>query len=202
MSPKDFHPTKVQLIEVAVKFLDENRGQRPTVDEVLAISGISRGSLYHHFADYEELIQEAELVQFSRFVEVTSTQMSGLLGSVHSPAELRDALFAITVATQSNNGAKSRLLRSRIIGDAEHNIEFQKKLQVEVDRLTDTLEVLIQAAIDKGWFKKTYPARVIAVFIQAYTLGKVLNDLSANKVAEADWNTLINNIIADQFINL
>jgi hypothetical protein len=39
------------------------------------------------------------------------------------------------------------------------------------------------------------------LFIQAYTFGLVLNDLSDNKVTYDHWVTLINQIINEVFIN-
>ena len=202
MKTKAVHPTKQRLLDTVVEILYAREGARPTVDEVLEQAKVSRGSLYHHFGDFDHLIEDAQISQFSRFVDVTASRMGDLLETVKTPTELKDALFAITVATQSDQGAKSRLLRSRLIGESEYNPQFKAKLQLEVDRLTETLESLIQAAMDRSWFKPTYPARVIAVFIQAYTLGKVLNDLSLNKVAEDDWNKLINDIIESFFINI
>ena len=202
MKTKALHPTKQRLLDTVVEILYTREGARPTVDEVLEKSQVSRGSLYHHFGDFDHLIEDAQVFQFSKFVDVSANRMGELLETVKSPLELRDALFAITISTQSNQGSKSRLLRARLIGESEYNPQFKAKLQLEADRLTDTLETLIQAAIDRSWFKPNYPARVIAVFIQAYTLGKVLNDLSLNKVAEDDWNKLINDIIESFFINI
>lgn len=202
MKTKKLHATKQRLLDTVVEILYAKEGARPTVDEVLDKAQVSRGSLYHHFGDFDHLIEDAQIVQFSKFVDATADRMRGLLETVKTPSELKDALFAITLATQSNQGAKSRLLRARLIGETEYNPQFKAKLQLEVDRLTETLENLIQAAIDRSWFRPTYPARVIAVFIQAYTLGKILNDLSLDQVSEDDWNKLINDIIEGFFINL
>lgn len=201
MTQPVLHPTKQLLITAAVELLDANPGERVLVDDVLAHSQISRGSLYHHFSDFNDLVEAALLVQFTRFVDAGALWMTSLLGSVTSASELRQALFAITVESQSDKYAASRLLRTRILGEADGNEGFKAKLQGEVDRLTDTLADLIQEAINRGWFRDRFDARTIALFIQAYSLGKVLNDVSAEKVSEDQWNLLINSIICDLFIN-
>jgi len=46
------HPTKVALIEVVKEMIAEFGADGFTVEMVLAESGISRGSLYHHFEDF------------------------------------------------------------------------------------------------------------------------------------------------------
>ena len=43
------HPTKVALLEVVKGMIAEYGADGFTVEMVLAESGISRGSLYHHF---------------------------------------------------------------------------------------------------------------------------------------------------------
>jgi hypothetical protein len=42
---------------------------------------------------------------------------------------------------------------------------------------------------------------VFAVFIQAYSLGRVVDDFTYDPIAELDWNTLINDIVIKYLIN-
>ena len=71
------------------------------------------------------------------------------------------------------------------------------------DKKTDTIEV---SKLD-GRFRKILlheglqEPRAIALFIQAYTFGLVLNDLSGNKVKYEDWVSLINQVISEVFLN-
>ena len=51
------HPTKTHLIETAVALLEEKMPHEIAVDEILEKSGISKGSLYHHFEDLAELLE-------------------------------------------------------------------------------------------------------------------------------------------------
>ena len=49
------HPTKSLLISTTVKLLGTRLPGEIAVDEILDASGISKGSLYHHFEDLGEL---------------------------------------------------------------------------------------------------------------------------------------------------
>ena len=60
------HPTRTKLIQTTVTLLDEFRPAEITVDMILHESEISKGSLYHHFQDVEELFEAAEI---SRFID-------------------------------------------------------------------------------------------------------------------------------------
>ncbi|MFZ9750906.1 MAG: TetR/AcrR family transcriptional regulator, partial [Candidatus Nanopelagicales bacterium] len=58
------HPTRQKLIETTVSLLDTLRPAEITVEMILQQSGISKGSLYHHFEDVEELFEAAEISRF------------------------------------------------------------------------------------------------------------------------------------------
>ncbi len=55
------HPTKEELIQTVVVLLEGTTLNQITSEQVLAISGISRGSLYHHFEDFSELLELAQV---------------------------------------------------------------------------------------------------------------------------------------------
>ena len=55
------HPTKSKLVETATRLLKTHKPSEISVDLVLSESKISKGSLYHHFADLDELIETALL---------------------------------------------------------------------------------------------------------------------------------------------
>lgn len=59
------------------------------------------------------------------------------------------------------------------------------------DRLTDE----IRAAQDKGYVRSRLPARTVGIFLQSYTIGRVLLDVEPHsKKDETDWINLIDQI--------
>jgi hypothetical protein len=127
--------------------------------------------------------------------------MTEILPKVKSTAELRVALKEVTKLTQGHDLAKFRLERARALSNAEGNLRFQKALTAETEKLTESLEDLCREVIEKGWFRKDLHPRALAVFIQAYTLGKLVDDFSPNRVSEEDWNALIDGIVGNYFLN-
>lgn len=51
------------------------------------------------------------------------------------------------------------------------------------------------AAKKKGWVKKSIKPRPAAVLIQAYTLGKIVDDVAETKMPDEDWNALIDEVV-------
>jgi uncharacterized protein YigA (DUF484 family) len=127
--------------------------------------------------------------------------MSGLLNSAKTPKQLKESLFEITYATQKDSLKDMRIERARIFAEAQNNERLSEKLIAETERMTSSIEDLVREVIDRKLFKPGLNSRAIAVFIQAYTMGVLVNDFTQNKVSFEDWSELINKIIAEVFIN-
>lgn len=195
------HPTKAVLVRTVVELLDTQMPSEIHADNVLEFSGISKGSLYHHFEDFGELIETAQVYRYSKWISRSVGFMTEILPRAKSTSELRAALKEVTRLTQGHDLAKFRLERARALSNAEGNIRFQKALTAETEKLTDSLEDLCREVIEKGWFRRDLHPRAVAVFIQAYTLGKLVDDFSPNRVSEEHWNDLIDGIVGNYFLN-
>ena len=189
--PTTTHPTKTRLIETTAELLDNQFPQDIQVDEILEKSGISKGSLYHHFEDLGELLEAAQVFRYSAWVD----RSIGLIVPVLSGAKNRDdvieGLRILTKYTQSSEYRATRFLRARTLANSEISTRFTKALGAEQDRLTAALEDLIAEAKNKGLFRDHLDNRVIAVFIQSYTLGKIVDDIVPTPVSQEKWDEFI-----------
>ena len=59
MSLQTLHPTKRALLETVIKLMETKAPEEILSDEVLQISGISKGSMYYHYKDWYEIIEDA-----------------------------------------------------------------------------------------------------------------------------------------------
>jgi AcrR family transcriptional regulator len=201
MPLRHLHPTGIELVKTVDQLLDLKRADEITSEEVLKESGISKGSLYHHFVDLPDLIETTLIYRYSKWIDLSIQRMSGLLNTAKTPKALKEALFQITFATQKDSLKNMRIERARIFAEAQNNQRLSDKLVEETERMTTSIEDLIREVIDRKLFKPDLNARAIAVFIQAYTMGVLVNDFTNNKVSYDDWTTLINQIIGEVFIN-
>jgi len=195
--PSTTHPTKTRLIETTAELLENAFPQEIQVDEILEKSGVSKGSLYHHFEDLGELLEAAQVFRYSAWVD----RSIGLIVPVLSGAKNRDdvieGLRTLTKYTQSSEYRATRFLRARTLANSEISERFTKALGAEQDRLTSALEDLIAEAKNKGLFRDHLDNRVIAVFIQSYTLGKIVDDIVPTPISQEKWD----DFILDMLIN-
>lgn len=171
-----------------------------SADDILQKSSISKGSMYHHFHDLDELIESAQVARFAHWVNVSIENMSQIIRATKSKEELYEALRIVTENTQSVKRRASRIERAGALSRRNASARYFDLIGRESDRLMAGLEDLAREAQEKGFFAKTHSARSIALMVQAYTLGKIVDDYSHNPVSDADWNALIMDLIRRVFM--
>ena len=195
------HPTKSLLVETAVKILDTKKPHEVSVDEILESSGISKGSLYHHFTDLSELMEVAQVARYADWVDRSVALIVEIVSKAKSKEDIYQGVQKMTALTQSRNFKNFRFERARTIGNSDGNERFQKALAVEQERLTSGLADVIREVIEKGFFSKDLDPAVVAVFIQAYTLGKIVDDVVAEPVSSINWDKFVDRVVLTSIIS-
>lgn len=200
--PRTGHPTKTKLVDTTAALLKTMPRSEISTDLILNTSGISKGSLYHHFEDLDELIESAMLVRYTDWVDSSIDLIMAIIEKSKTPDDIYNNLVQLTQFTQDPGRRSERIYRAEILGIAENSPRFAQRLGEEQQRLTNALVDIIRDTQESGYFRKELDPHAIAVLIQAYTLGKVLDDYSSTPVDPANWNNLINTIIRKVFIGL
>lgn len=189
------HPTKAKLIDATVQLLGELPRDQISSEQILSTSGISKGSMYHHFEDLDHLIEHAMLRKYTDWVDRSIEAITLTLGNAKSSEDVYEKLCAITIQTQDPARRVDRLYRAEVLALAASSPRLARALGKEQQRLTDALADLVRETQEQGFFHKEIDPHVLAVFIQAYTLGKVVDDYSETPMDSDNWNTLINNFL-------
>ena len=198
---KSSHPTRDRLITTMVELLDGSDPEHITADQVLSASGISKGSLYHHFEDFEDLVEAALIARFSVNVDATIDALVQILATVNSKEELIGALREINVYNQAQDRSNFRLERARAAGLTYSSPRFHDALGLEQQRLTEAFTDLFIEAQNKGWMSTNVDARAAAVFVQAYTVGRIVDDIAPEKVDQDAWMDLIMTVVEKALLN-
>ncbi len=190
------HPTKAALVVDVVTRLDTQMPWEIISDAVLESTGISKGSLYHHFDNFDHLMETAQVVRYSRYMDATIAEINKIWSSQTSKEDFFQRLDAFTRRMQVRHRRKFRLERARILGAAEGNLRFEAALAVESDRLTSALADVVKDAMIAGMFRRDNDPRAVAVFIQAYTLGRAVDDYNdIHPMDDNRWADLIGTIV-------
>jgi AcrR family transcriptional regulator len=194
------HPTKNKLVETAAEFLKVKDPSAISVDEVLEASGISKGSLYHHFEDFGELLEIAQIRRYADWVDKSIETLLSVLTGVKTREGIVSGIKLVTRATQSPEVQTARMQRARTIGNSMKNERFRIALGIEQERLTSALEDMFREAIERGWYRSELNPRTCAVLIQAYTIGRVVDDVVDNPIDAESWYDLIDELVERLFL--
>ena len=196
-----FHPTKQILIDTVVKLMETQNAIDINSDEVLEISGISKGSLYHHFEDFSELIEYALVARFASFVDRSIHMLNQVTTHSKNKKDFVAGIHQVTRVTQSLERAGFRAERVTAISTAMRNERMKLRLGEEQERLTGALADLFRESIERGWGNPEFDPRTVAVLVQAYTMGQVVDDFTPDHMSIEKWYVLIDAIVDHIFFS-
>jgi AcrR family transcriptional regulator len=196
----NFHPTKRILVETLSKMLNERKSGEISVEEVLEVSEVSKGSLYHHFEDFSELLEATQVYRYQLWIDASIEFLEARVVPSKTVEELRSALLELTQLTQSDKRKSARAERAQALSECFNNERLAKQMGEATQRLTDAIADVTTEVKNKGLFKESVSSMTLATFIQAYTLGKIVNDYNPSGVSEDDWNNFIMEIVDKTFL--
>lgn len=193
------HPTKKVLLETVITLLDSKKPEEILSDEVLQISGISKGSMYYHYKDWYEIIEDAVCERFGRYVDRSVELCEYALANAKSRDELVAILKNVTRETQKPEQAEIRYARVRAIAMASQSERMKLKLGKVQEHLTEALEDLFREAKERGWADESVDARSAAVLVQAYTFGHVVDDFTPEHMDIEEWYRVVDAVVEKVF---
>lgn len=193
------HPTAQLLIETVTGLLDSKPADHITSEEVLHLSGISRGSLYHHFEDFDDLVDSALVKRFGKYIAESNAGFAALSLTVNNASDLKAALRRMTRWAHDPSRAEFRFERIRVFARASEKPGLRAKLAVEQDALTSNMAEIIAGWQERGFIVNTVQARSIAVVIQAIVIGRVVDEIADTHVDQDDWIQMMDGMM-DMFV--
>ena len=140
----NFHPTKRLLVETVVSMLETKKPTEILAEEVLEVSGVSKGSMYHHFEDLQELVETAQLMRYSKWIDASIEFMTTYVIGENTKEEIVESLRKLTELTQSVDRKGARAERARALAACFDNPRMAKAMGLETQRHTDALADIIQ----------------------------------------------------------
>jgi AcrR family transcriptional regulator len=185
------HPTRKRLVDTVLELFEVHPHGSVTADMVLSASGVSKGSLYHHFEDFDDLLGTAMAREFSRAVQDTIDQARIGFASCESSDGLQGLIRELHRYSQTPLMKRRRLERIRLIVFSQGQPRLRALLAAEQTRLTDAFEELFATARANGWIRQDIAPRAAAVLVQAYTIGRLVDDIAESPLDDEAWFRMV-----------
>lgn len=190
----DLNETKQQFIRATSELMDEVSLEEISAAMVLERTGASKSSMYHFFEDFSDLLEATFLVRFAVSVEASVKVIEDIIENSKTKESFFKGLDKVTENSQARANSAIRFQRARMIARSERHERFRKSLGEIQQQLTDSITASFAKAQEKGFLNKSFEPRTGAVFIQAYTLGKIVDDITETHMNDRDWEKLIGRI--------
>ena len=192
--------TVAAVIEAAIRAIEAGGEASVRIDDILQETGISKGSLYHHFGGREGLIAAARVTQFSRFVAEDAARVREALLKTKSLAEFISVTSAMVEIGSAAERETARLNRLSVISSSYGRPELRDALALQQHTHTETIAEAIRYGQQKGWLRNDVNPRALSVFVQGYNLARVLLDLDTEPVSTKDWEHVVRVALGSFFV--
>jgi AcrR family transcriptional regulator len=159
MSPKDENRRKI--LQAAFEAFAESGYEKTSMDDIVRLSGLSKGSLYWHFKNKQELFNSTLQLVFQEFGQ----QLAALV-ELDAPASDRIRAFFEQASELMSTGKNTIGLLTDAFFQAHQNDEAQ---QIMLDMYKDyiaSVGQVIQQGIDRGEFREVDP-HMTAIILMA-----------------------------------
>ena len=106
----DVHPNAQRLLDAAIELLGDNPIEQVTLAAVLERSGISNGSLYHHFEDFQDLVEQAIVERFTTGLKESHAAIKAMF-DITDVVEFRKRVEQIILTFHEQNRRPFRMTR-------------------------------------------------------------------------------------------
>lgn len=181
------HPTAQKLVDTVIEMLKETSYSEIKSENVLTRSGISRGPLYHHFENFEDLVETAQAQIYAEYAGGTVIALEELIVRQTDLQVLRKQIRDLV---QSNVSEISRINRWRILGILDNAAAlktFRNKLWSTQEAINQKWIRTYQVCLDRGWADPSTDPRVFAYMMQGLVLGRIFDDIAPTKIDDESW---------------
>jgi AcrR family transcriptional regulator len=194
------HATHRALIDSGVELAKEFGMYGFTVEQLLTKSGISKGSLYHHFEDFVDLVECVQVRIFAEYVELDISAIQRALDAATDRDKFVNLISLITRTALQPQRSTSRIQRARIISATQGRERFATRIGHEQKLLNDQMKRVISVGQERGWIPPHFDAHALALFVQGYAFGLILNDVTEERVGAEEMAVVIDSVIANLLI--
>ena len=157
------------------------------IQELSKTTGVSIGSIYHHFGDRDGLIRATMVHQFAEQIRADVPRVKDFMEGIHSTAELKAQYDRMGKFAKNHFANQSALSRAAVLGHTIGRPKLLAELTEVQHELTESTTEVMQLLQDRGILKPDLNPRAAAVLMLGMLFGRAIAELDNDAVSEDDW---------------
>ena len=144
-------------MDIAIDCFARYGYQATSIDRIAKAAGVTKGALYYHFKDKEEILFEAVKNRVGQF----ERRVAGDLASITNAAQALSQLARVCFdhATKSNH---RRLIVTLMVESLDSNPRLATQFRAMMHRFREFLRDIVRRGQERGEFRRTVDAAVAA----------------------------------------
>lgn len=179
------------VLTATAKVLSKQGEGKVRIQEISSQTGVSIGSIYHHFKNREGLILAALVDAFSKGFRRDLENMVNWLDSVNEIAQLTQDTDRIRGLIDKHWAEADALHRISILGSVQGRRELKAALTKVQTELFDRLAQSIERLQGLGFIKSNLSTRAVSVHGIGMILGRAISEIDATPVSSSEWNQVV-----------
>jgi AcrR family transcriptional regulator len=177
------HPTRIKIIAAATELMKKKGVAEFHIDDLLAATELTRGAVYHHFENVGDVIEGTLLAIYTEGVEENIKQVRQVLATAKTFDEFRNGVIISNRYFIENRHLRLvRKLRAHAMATTATSPELSIAIALKQNEITSEYISVIVEAQARGWVRPDLDSASLAVFIQAYSFGIIVDDISQTQV--------------------
>lgn len=181
------HPNAQVLLDTALDLLAELPVEQVSLSMVLERSGISNGSLYHHFDDFQDLIEQAVIQRFTQGLNDSLVAIAALL-EIADPDEFRRAVERVILMFHDQGRRPFRLARLETFGASRSRPRLAEGIARAQYEATLKQAEYLQEFQQRGWLRSDLDMVAVSTFMTATFIGRVVDDIAPEHIDPDHWS--------------
>ncbi len=183
--------TVERAVAAAVELIDEVGAPGVRFAQVAERSGVSNGSLLHHFGSLDALLSTAEALRYERAISARLSAAREMVVASGDLAALRGVVERAAQAVAAGSFDELRWVRLSALSFARHRAELQQVLGGTIRRLRDELADLFRDLRAKDLVRYDVPAGAATAFLHGHTVGRLVEDIIDDRLPPEQWVRLL-----------
>lgn len=181
-----------QILLAAVELVDEHGESRFRIADLVERSGRSVGLIYHFFGNREGVLEAVWMHQMAPWMAVDQQLLCELTDSISTVDDLRRAVALMVDDLHHPDRLAALWSKLEVIAAARRRPTMQRVVVEQQRRMTAAYAEMVERLQAKGVMDPALDPRAVSVFVQAFTLGRILGQFDPDDpIDEQAWADVV-----------